>query len=255
MRPEPGARRGADIRYDLDLTLDEAAKGGERVIEMTRSEQCSTCKGSGAKPGTKPTVCSECRGGGQKQSVQTSKGVRMVTLTTCPKCGGRGQWVESPCDDCRGSGFRFRPHTLKTSIPAGVDDGMVIRLAGQGEVHADGGPPGDLLFRTHLRPHPTLQRQGDDLYAAVTIGFPEAALGTKASLTTLGGEALEMAIPAGTQSGTAMRLRGKGMPRLGGKGRGDLFAIVEVRTPTNLTDRQRELLQEFATTEKGRQKK
>lgn len=253
-RPSWGTARGVDLRYDLDLTLEEAAKGGERIIQVTRSEPCEVCHGSGAKPGTMPAQCSECHGTGQKQEVKTGKGVRMVTLTTCPKCHGRGQWIETPCDSCRGNGIRFVPHSLKVQIPPGIDDGMVIRLAGQGEANLSGGPPGDLLLRAHLQPHPSLERHGDDLYTVVAVGFPEAALGTKVPVTGLGGETIRVTIPAGIQSGTSLRLPGKGMPRMGGKGKGDLFVVVEVRTPTHLTARQKQLLEEFATLEAQRVK-
>lgn len=250
--PSPGATRGVDLRYDLDLTLEDAARGGERIIHVTRSERCDACRGSGAKPGTSLAQCSECHGTGQKQEVKTGRGVRMVTLTTCPKCQGRGQWIETPCDACRGSGIRFVPHSLKVQIPSGIEDGMVIRLAGQGEANITGGPPGDLLIRIHLQPHPSLERHGDDLYTRIAIGFPAASLGTKVSVPGLGGETIRVTIPAGIQSGTTLRLPGKGMPRVGGKGKGDLFVVVEVRTPTNLTARQRKLLEEFAALETQR---
>jgi molecular chaperone DnaJ len=251
-RPGRGAARGVDLRYDLDLTLEEAAKGGDRLIEITRSEQCGDCRGSGAKPGTKPTKCGDCGGTGQKRQVQTGKGVRLVTLTPCARCRGLGQWIESPCPGCQGTGYRFALHALKARIPPGVDDGMVIRLAGQGEPNADGGPAGDVLIRTHIRPHPSFQRRDDDLYTALTLSFANAALGTKAPISCLGGESVHVTVPPGTQSGTYLRLSGKGMPRLGGKGKGDLYVIVEVRTPTDLTPRQRELLQEFAKLEAKR---
>jgi molecular chaperone DnaJ len=246
MRPSGTPAPGVDLRYDLDLTLEEAAKGGDRVIEFTRSEKCRTCAGSGAKPGTTPSQCGDCGGTGQKQQVQSGKGVRMVTLTTCARCHGRGRLVESPCQSCGGGGYEFMPQAVKVRIPPGVDDGMIVRLAGQGEPNVHGGPAGDLLIRTHLRPDPRFQRQGDDLYAVATISFPEAALGTKISVSGLGGEKLSVTVPAGTQSGTALRLAGKGMPRLGGKGKGNLLVIIEVRTPTDLKPRERELLQELA---------
>jgi molecular chaperone DnaJ len=246
-RPGTGAVRGVDLRYDLDLTLEEAARGGEREIHVTRSEKCARCGGSGAKAGTKPVACPDCGGTGQKQDVKTKKDMRLVTLTTCMRCQGRGQIVESPCALCQGSGYQFVPHVLKVRIPPGVDDGMMIRLSGQGEANANGGPPGDLLIRPHLRRHPTFERHGDDLYMAHSVSFPDAALGRKLRVTGLGGEALQVAIPAGIQSGTALRLSGKGMPKVGGKGKGDLFVVVEVRTPTDLTDRERSLLQEYGS--------
>ena len=245
-RPGAGAIRGVDLRYDLDLTLEEAARGGEREIHVTRSEKCTPCGGSGAKAGTKPLSCPDCKGTGQKQDVKTKKDMRLVTLTTCARCQGRGQIVESPCDLCQGNGYQFVPHTLKVRIPPGVDDGMMIRLSGQGETNANGGPPGDLLIRPHLRRHPTFERHGDDLYMVQAVTFPDAALGKKLRVHGLGGEALQVLVPAGTQSGTALRLNGKGMPKVGGKGKGDLFVVVEVRTPTDLTERERVLLRELA---------
>jgi molecular chaperone DnaJ len=247
-----GASRGVDLRYDLDLTLEEAAKGGEREIPVTRSEKCAPCAGTGAKPGTKPKPCSDCAGTGQIQHAKTSKGMRLVTLTTCPSCQGRGQVIETPCTTCQGNGYEFVTHRLKVQIPSGVDDGMMIRLASQGEPNADGGPPGDLLIRPHVLPHSTFDRHGDDLHMVKKITFPEAALGIEVPVIGLAGENMRVAVPAGTQSGTALRLSGKGMPRLGGKGKGDLFVVTEVRTPTNLTPRQRELLEELAVLEAER---
>jgi molecular chaperone DnaJ len=176
----------------------------------------------------------------------------MVTVTTCGRCGGRGHWVEHPCEPCQGNGYEFIPHTLKITIPRGVDDGMVVRLAGQGELNANGGPPGDLLIRTHLQPHSSLERHGDDLYTLVTITFPQAALGDKVTVTGLGGDTLRLTVPAGTQSGTTLRIEGKGMPRLGRKAKGDLMAIVEVKTPTDLSSEQRQLLEKFAQLEAQR---
>ena len=254
-QPSRGPSRGVDLRYDLDLTLEEAAKGGERIIQFTRSEKCKTCSGSGAKPGTKQAACGDCKGTGHMQrEAKAGKGV-IVTLTTCAKCRGRGVFIESPCSSCRGNGYEFVPHSLNVQIPAGVDDGMIVRLAGQGEPNANGGPPGDLLIRTHLLPHPSLQRRGDDLYTVKEIAFADAALGTKVPVACLDGESLHVTVPAGMQSGTYLRLKGKGMPRIGEKGKGDLFVIMEVRTPTDLTPRQRELLQEFSRLEAERTSK
>lgn len=251
-RPGAGATRGVDLRYDLDLTLEEAARGGEREIHVTRSEKCGPCGGSGAKAGTQPLSCPDCGGTGQKQDVKMKEDMRMVTLTTCPRCNGRGQIVESPCAVCQGSGYQFVPHTLKVRIPPGVDDGMMIRLSGQGEANANGGPPGDLLIRPHIRRHPTFERHGDDLYAVQSVTFPDAALGRRVRVAGLSGEVLQVTIPAGTQSGTAFRVKGKGMPKVGGKGKGDLFVVVEVRTPTDLTERERALLQELAALQHAR---
>lgn len=251
--PSQRKAQGVDLRYDLDLSLEEAANGGEHSIQITRADRCRLCGGIGAKQGTKPVTCGDCGGTGQKQQMQAGRGVRLMTLTTCPRCRGRGVSIESPCPTCQGNGYQFVPHTLKVRIPPGVDDGMVIRLAGQGELNSKGGPPGDLLIHTHLRPHPSLRRQGDDLYTTAAITFADAALGTKLSIRYLAGETLRVTIPPGTQSGTGLRLHGKGMPRLGGRGRGDLFVVVEVRTPTELTPRQRKLLEELAQIKAKRQ--
>jgi molecular chaperone DnaJ len=252
-RPGAGATRGVDLRYDVDLTLEDAARGGDHELHVTRSEQCGSCGGSGAKAGTAPRPCPDCGGSGHTQDVKSKKDMRVVTLTTCFRCHGRGQIVESPCAQCGGSGYQFVPHTLKVRIPPGIDDGMVIRLAGQGEANANGGPPGDLLVRPHIRRHPRFERHGSDLYAVHSVTFPDAALGRKLRITGLGGEGLSVLVPAGTQSGTALRLNGKGLPRVGDKGKGDLFVVVEVRTPTDLSDRERSLLQELARMQGERQ--
>lgn len=245
-----GARReakpqGADLRYDLHLTLDDAAKGGEHVIKLTRSDCCASCGGSGAKPGTKPVSCGECRGTGEKQQVRADKTMRVVTLTVCTRCHGRGQYIESPCANCQGSGIQFLPHSIKVQIPAGVEHGMLLRLAGQGEAGPRGAPPGDLLVRIYIQPHATLKRDGDDLYAVAAIGLADAALGAKITVPCLENEKVIVTVPPGTQHGTLLRARGKGMPRLAGHGKGDLYVVVEVTTPTDLTARQRELLREF----------
>ncbi len=251
-RPGYGMGRGVDLRYDLELTLEEAAKGGEQELRVTRSKKCSTCGGTGAKPGTKPTVCPDCKGAGQTQQVRTSRGMRRVTMTTCARCQGRGQRIDDPCQACRGNGYQFGAKTLKVRIPPGVDDGTVIRLAGQGEANANGGPPGDLLIQTRVRPHATFERHGDDLYTVTKISFADAALGTKIPVSCLGGDRVQVTVPKEIQSGTALRLPGKGMPRLDGKGKGNLFVVVEVQTPRNLTPRQRQLLEEFSRLEQSR---
>ena len=240
-----GQPQGTDLRYDLQLTLDDAAKGGERVIKLTRSDICKTCGGNGAKAGTKPVRCGECHGSGEKQQVRADKTMRVVTLTACTRCNGRGLFIESPCATCKGSGLEFLPHSIKVQIPAGVEHGMLLRLVSQGEAGPQGAPPGDLLVRIYIQPHPTLKRDGDDLYAVGTLAFPDAALGTKVTVPCLEDEKVILTVPPGTQPGTLLRARGKGMPRLHGRGKGDLYVVVEVKTPNNLTPRQRELLREF----------
>lgn len=242
-RGSSGAR---DLRYDLDLTLEEAAAGGERVISVTRSERCRACLGTGAKAGTTPRSCPDCGGTGQRQEVKTAKDMRVITLTTCARCAGRGRLVEHPCAACGGGGYEFRSHDLKVRVPPGVDDGMVVRLAGQGEPAVEGGPAGDLLVRVHLLPHAAFQRRGDDLYVVLPVSLTQAALGATLPVRCLDGKEVRVKVPAGTQGGTRLRVAGRGMPRLDGRGRGSLNVILDVRTPTDLTPRQRELLEEFA---------
>lgn len=241
--------RGADLRYDLKLTLDDAARGGERVIRLTRSEPCRPCGGSGAKAGTRPVTCPDCRGSGERQQIRTEGAMKVVTLSPCPRCRGRGTIIEAPCPDCRGAGVVTLPREIKVQIPPGVENGMLLRLAGQGETGPRGAQPGDLLIRLYVQPHPLLKRHGDDLYTTVSATFPDAALGTKVLVPCLDGENVRLTIPPGTQSGTTLRVRGKGMPRLNGRGTGDLLVVVEVRTPTDLTTRQKELLREFVQLE------
>ena len=171
--------------------------------------------------------------------------MRVVTLTTCMRCKGRGMFIESPCITCQGEGLQFLPHSIKVQIPAGVEHGMLLRLAGQGAAGPQGAPPGDLLVRIYIQPHPTLKRDGDDLYAVMAIPFPDAALGTKVTVACLEDEKVIVTVPPGAQHGTLLRARGKGMPRLHGRGKGDLYVVLEVKTPTDLTSHQRELLREF----------
>ena len=253
-RPKRGTAqpRGLDLRYNLNLSLDEAAKGGERLIQLSRSERCRTCNGSGAKPGTQPVSCPECGGKGEKQQVRTDKSTNVITMSPCARCKGRGVLIESPCAACQGTGYEFLPHTIKIQVPAGVDDGMLLRLASQGDASSHGGAPGDLLVRILIQPHPQLKRDRADLYAVVPISFPDAALGTKVTVPCLNGETVRVTVPPGTQGGAALRARGKGMPRLHDKGKGDLFVVVEVRTPTQLTPEQKELLKKFAKLEQER---
>jgi len=236
---------GADLYHDLRLTLDQAAQGGERIVHITRSERCKTCGGNGAKPGTQPVTCSDCQGSGQKQQIKSDRGMKVITVSTCARCMGRGLFIESPCPTCRGAGLDRVAHEIKMHVPPGIDDGMMLRLSGQGEAAAEGGTPGDLLVRISIAPHPTLRREGEDLYTVMPISFPDAALGTKVSVDCLSGERVRISVPPGIQSGTALRARGKGMPRLHGRGKGDLFVVVEVRTPSQLTPRQRDLLKQF----------
>jgi molecular chaperone DnaJ len=248
------APRGANVRFDLKLTLDQAARGGEHVLHLTRIEHCQSCHGSGAKAGTQPIACSECRGTGERQQIRNAGAMKVVTLSSCTRCHGRGTFIESPCATCGGTGSVSLPHKIKVQIPAGIDHGMVLRLAGQGEADTKGAHPGDLLVQIYIEPHPLLKRDGNDLYTVVSVTFSDAALGTKTLVPHLAGEQVRLTIPPGTQSGTTLRVRGKGMPRLDGRGTGSLFVVVKVQTPVDLTPRQKELLREFKQLEAEKRK-
>jgi len=254
-RREPA--RGRDLRYDLSITLEQAASGLETTIEVPRSEPCSTCGGSGSKPGTSPLTCPSCHGTGQVTRTQNTPFGQMIAQTTCSKCGGRGQIITTPCESCGGSGRVRRTRKLSVKIPAGVDDGQHLRLQGQGEAGPSGSPPGDLYVFLNILPHPKFQRVDSDLLFEMPISITQAALGAEVEVPTLNGNA-RMKIPPGTQSGSIFRLRGKGMPRLHAMGTGDMHIKVNVRTPIGLSPRQRQLLEELAAemgekrpTEKG----
>jgi len=240
-----GPQRGSDLRYDLQITLEEAYRGVEREISFSHLGQCATCSGSGAKPGTLVTRCDRCGGTGAMRSVRQTALGQFVTQTTCTKCGGEGTFVPTPCETCRGRGRVERSRTLTVKIPAGVDDGSRIRVSGSGEGGARGGPPGDLYVYLVVAPHRAFRREGTDLYVDVPIGFAQAALGATVDVETLDGPT-PLTIGAGTQTGSTFRVRGKGMPTVRGAGHGDLLATVHVSVPTKLTRRGRELLEEYA---------
>lgn len=237
-------RQGRSLRYDLELTLDEAFGGKEQEIVFQRLEHCVACMGSGSRAGTSPRRCSTCRGSGQ---VLRSQGFFQIS-TTCPACRGRGEVISDPCPECNGAGKRPLERTLQVKIPAGVDDGSQLRLTGEGEPGEEGGPPGDLFVVIHVKSHPLFQREGDDLACEIPISFVQAALGDTIQIPLLGDEKEdEVKIPAGTQPGHVIQLQGKGMPSLRGyTKRGDLYVRIAVKIPQKLTQRQRELLQEFA---------
>ncbi|WP_018130362.1 molecular chaperone DnaJ [Effusibacillus pohliae] len=239
-----GPRKGADLQYNLQIEFEEAAKGVEKEIEIPRTEECPTCHGSGAKPGTHPETCSVCRGTGtQEQVINTPLG-RMVNRRTCQVCGGDGQIIKNPCTQCRGSGTIRVRKRINVKIPAGVDTGNRIRISGAGEPGDKGAPPGDLYVVIYVREHKFFERDGDDIFCRVPISFVQAALGDEIEVETLDGK-VKLRIPEGTQTGTSFRLRGKGMPRLNSSYRGDQHVRVIVVTPTNLTERQRELLRQL----------
>jgi molecular chaperone DnaJ len=248
-----GPARGRDLRYDIQITLEQAATGLESTIEVPRTENCSTCRGSGAKPGTSPTVCSNCHGSGQITRAQNTPFGQMVTSSACPKCGGRGQIIANPCGDCGGTGRVRKSRKINIKIPPGVEDGQHLKLRGQGDAGAQGAESGDLYVVINVMPHPKFQRVDSDLLLESSISFTQAALGAELEVPTLSGRA-KIKVPAGTQTGTIFRLRGKGMPRLQGIGAGDLHVKVKIKTPTTLTERQKQLLEAYAA-ESGEKKK
>ena len=241
------ARRGADLRYDMEISLDEAFHGKTAAIEIEVSSGCDPCGGSGATPGTGTRRCNLCGGHGK---VRAQQGFFMVERT-CPTCHGRGEVIESPCRSCGGEGRVDKPQTVEVQIPPGVDTGTRIRLAGKGEAGPFGSPPGDLYIFIHTKRHKVFERDGTTLLTRVPISFTTAALGGDIEIPGLDGARLAISIPAGIQSGKQLRQRGAGMPVLQGRGRGDLIIEIMVETPTRLTARQKELLRELQATETG----
>ncbi len=239
-RGGPQVYRGADLRYNLDITLEQAANGFETTIRVPSWDECETCHGSGAKPGTAPTTCGTCGGHGQVRMQQGFFSIQQ----TCPKCHGSGKVIPDPCSPCAGSGRVKRNKTLEVKIPAGIDDGMRIRSTGNGEPGMNGGPPGDLYVEIHIKQHAVFQRDGDDLHCEMPISFAKAALGGEIEVPTLSGK-VSFSVPEGTQSGKTFRLRSKGIKGVRSGFPGDLFCHVVVETPIKLTDRQKDLLREF----------
>ena len=235
-----GAYRGADLRYTLEIALEDAARGTEAKIRIPTTEPCETCHGSGAKPGTKPITCTTCAGHGQ---VRMSQGFFSVQQT-CPECHGTGKLIPDPCKTCNGVGQVKKQKTLSVKIPQGVDTDDRIRLAGEGEPGANGGPAGDLYVVMSLKPHPVFQRAAADLHCEMPISFTTAALGGSVDIPTLDGKA-QIKIPAETQSGQTFRLKNKGIKPVRGHTPGDLYCHVAIETPIHLTSRQKELLREF----------
>ena len=232
--------RGADLRYNLELTLEQAAHGFDTKIRIPAVAACETCKGSGARPGTQPTTCPSCRGAGQ---VRVSQGPFSIAQT-CPRCHGSGSVIPNPCGPCAGTGRVKLQKTLAVKIPAGVDEGDRVRLSGEGEPGVNGGPPGDLYVQVHVKPHAVFQRDHDDLHCEMPVSITAAALGGEVSIPTLDGSA-KIRVPAETQSGKTFRLKGKGIKGVRSQFPGDLFCHVVVETPVSLTERQRQLLREF----------
>jgi len=240
-RRSGGRERGADLRYNMEITLEEAFTGKTAQIHVPTSVSCTECSGSGAKPGSSPVQCKMCNGVGRVRATQGFFAVER----TCPQCQGRGQIIEDPCGKCSGQGRTVEERTLSVNIPAGIEDGTRIRLAGEGEAGLRGGPSGDLYIFLSIKPHEFFQRDGADLYCKVPISMTTAALGGSFEVTTLDGTQTRVKIPEGSQNGRQFRLRGKGMPVLRQNQVGDLYIQIAVETPQNLTKRQRELLEEF----------
>jgi len=247
-RQQNGPRRGSDLRYDLEITLEQAYQGAEVDISVPSTATCDTCEGSGAKPGTKPTGCTTCAGQGR---VRQANGFFQVERT-CPRCGGSGQMIAEPCTACHGHGQVRKTRTLNLKVPAGVDDGSRIRLTGEGDAGQRGGPRGDLYVFLSVQPHELFERDNLDLLCTVPVPMTVAALGGEIEAPCLVSNACDgqckapVSVPAGVQTGKTVRIKGKGMPHLNGKNRGDLVVELFVETPTDLTPRQKELMQELA---------
>jgi molecular chaperone DnaJ len=240
-RDRSGKKRGSDLRYDLEITLEEAAEGVEKELEIEKYASCGKCSGSGSKSGSAGTnTCTTCGGRGV---VGQQRGI-FIQQATCPDCRGAGQNIADPCGDCGGNGRKQAPERVSIRIPAGVDDGTRLRSTGKGDAGMRGGPAGDLYVFLHLRDHDVFQRDGDDLYCEVPLPFSTAALGGELEVPTLTGSAT-MKVPAGTQGGTTFRLRDRGMPALNGRGKGDLHVEAQVEVPTRLNSDQRERLEAF----------
>jgi len=252
-----GRRRGQDLAFDLEITLEEAAKGTEREAEIPRTEQCDVCNGSGARPGTQAKTCPQCNGAGRVQNTRRVFGGYVEVIpTTCTMCKGRGKLIESPCNSCHGSGLMRKRRKITVKIPPGIDEGFQLRLRGEGEITTSGGEPGDLYVIVHVKQHEQFIREGDDLWHIAMISYPQAALGAEISVPTLDGPTT-IKVQAGIQVGEVITLRGKGMPRFRGYGRGDLLVRVGISVPQKLTANQKALLEqlakEFGTdTNKGR---
>jgi molecular chaperone DnaJ len=240
-RRRGGPQRGADLRYDLEIAFEESAKTTETTIQIPRLETCDTCGGSGAAAGSAPTTCSQCRGQGQ---VRFQQGFFTVART-CPRCGGVGRVIPKPCQACQGEGRVTRERKITVKIPAGIADGQQLRLHGEGESGVAGGPRGNLYVVVHVQEHEFFRREGNNLYCEVPVNFTTLAIGGDIEVPTLDGTE-SLSIPEATQTGTTFRVRGKGMPELGGRGRGDILVTVQARTPKKLSKEQRQLLEQLA---------
>ena len=246
-QPGRGEERGEDLSYHLQVNLEDLVEESSREIEVPREEVCMTCNGSGAKPGTSPQRCAGCNGTGQVQKIQSAGFTRLVRVMTCSKCGGRGYTIESPCTDCRGKGSVEKTRKIRIVIPAGIEDGLTLRLRGEGNAGENGAPPGDLYVAVNVVPHKLFNRRESDIYLDTKVGVIEAMLGSELTIPTLYGD-VRLSIPHGTQAGTMFKLKGKGLPKYGSWGKGDEYVRVGVEIPRNISNAQKELLKRFRET-------
>lgn len=242
-RRRGGPQRGSDLRYDLEISFEEAYAGTETTLAIPREETCETCTGTGAAPGTSAEVCSQCRGSGQLRFQQGF----LTVARPCPTCRGTGRVISRPCQACRGAGRVGRERKITAKVPAGIATGQRLRLYGEGEHGTQGGPPGDLYVVVHVQEHPFFHREEDDLYCELPVSYPTLALGGPIRVPLVNGEE-EISVPAGTQPGTRFKLRGKGMPNVSGRGHGDLYVVARVSVPKKLTREQKQLLEQLAAT-------
>lgn len=245
-RQRTGPERGPDLQYELEIDFVDAAMGTQVELEIPRTETCSTCNGSGAKPGTSPETCPHCQGTGQVTQTQSTMFGRFQTTRPCDHCHGTGRIIPSPCPSCDGEGTVRRRRKVSVKVPPGVDTGTRLRLSGEGEAGVRGGGPGDLFVVLRVRPHARFKRNGTDLLVEAPISFPKAALGGRVAVELYDGEKVEISIPAGTQSGTVQRIKGKGITRLGSVYRGDLLVTIKVETPRKLSAKEKEAVRQLA---------
>ena len=246
-RSRNAPRRGADLSTRLKLTFEEAVFGTEKEIDITRNEKCSVCSGSGAEPGSRPTTCQTCKGAGEVRQVQQTFLGQMVQVVTCPTCGGRGEMIEKPCPNCRGTGLERKTTRKKVNIPAGIDNGNQVRMIGEGQPGANGGPNGNFYIEIEVAPHSYFRRNGNDILLDIDINMAQASLGDEITIPTLDGD-VKLRIPPGTQPGRVFRLKEKGVPILQRTERGNQMVTVNVQIPTSLTDQQEELLKTLGKT-------
>ncbi len=240
-RRERGPLRGADLRFEIEIELLDAVRGGERAVTIPRLDVCERCKGEGAEPGSSVTTCATCQGHGEVRQVRQSVFGRFVNVSTCPRCGGSGETLDKPCSSCRGEGRRRTERPLTLPIPAGIDDGQQLRVAGEGEAGLRGGPAGDLYVLIRIKEHAKFKRDGDDLLHVLRVTPAQAALGADCLVPTIDGESAKLKVPAGAQHGQVVRLRGKGVPHYGAGGRGDQLVYLDVVIPKSLSKEERTL--------------